>query len=548
MTRRAILVLAVIVVAAASLAGGLYDKWQRTSFISPESGLPDHRAFLFEEALSTAQENYAGQIDIEALGTSSIRGMLHTLDPHSAFFTKTQFDELQTETNSRIHGIGVTIVRRYDRVYIISTTPGGPGHRAGLRYGDAITRIDGVNVENWATDQVMHRVRGEKGAPVELVIERPGAPEPISVRLVREEVKLPTVRNACMYGDTGIGYIALTGGFSNKTEEELTRALAQLKEEGMRQLVLDLRGNPGGLLDQATRVAQKFLPSGKRILEVRGRDDHYPNRVYVVPDSNVPETMPLVLIVNNQTASASEVVAGALQDTDRALIVGENSFGKGLVQSVNRVWGGAGLTLTVAKYYTPSGRSIQRDYSLVSFYDYYLRRTEDGRQSSEPQHGEALRTDLGRPVFGGGGITPDYEVKPARQSSRLFFGIFNFVRQLTAGQIAGLREYKISETRHKSRLSSEDLARYPVTDQLIAALRQHLAAKRSFNVTDEFFNSKLDYIRAQLRREIMTAAFGLEVGEQAYLPEDVQFRKAVESLDQARMLADNARRAMLDRQ
>ncbi len=548
MTRRAILVIAVVLVAAASLTGGIYEKWQRSSLISTESGLPDHRTFLFEEALSTTEENYAGNLDVETIGTFAIRGMLHTLDPHSAFFTKKEFDDLQTETNSRIHGIGVTIVRRYDRVYIISTTPGGPGHRAGLRYGDSITRIDGVNVENWKTEQVMHRVRGEKGAGVEMVIERPGVPDPITVRLVREEVKLPTVRNVYMYGDTGIGYIALTGGFSNKTEEELTRALIQLKEEGMRQLILDLRGNPGGLLDQATRIAQKFLPSGKRILEVRGRDDHYQNRVYQVPENNDPETMPLVLLVNNQTASASEVVAGALQDTDRALIVGENSFGKGLVQSVNRVWGGAGLTLTVAKYYTPSGRSIQRDYSMISFYDYYLRRTEDGRQMSEPQHGEALRTDLGRPVFGGGGITPDYEIKPALQSSRLFFGTFSFVRQLVAGQITGLREYRISETRHKSKLTAEDLARYPVTDQLISALRQYIAPRRDFNVTDEFFNSKLDYIRAQLRRELMTAAFGLEVGEQAYLPDDIQFRKAVEYIDQARLLADNARRAMADRQ
>ncbi|HEY7546455.1 MAG TPA: S41 family peptidase, partial [Blastocatellia bacterium] len=377
---------------------------------------------------------------------------------------------------------------------------------------------------------------------------RPGVPEPITVRIVREEVKLPTVRNVYMYGDTGIGYIALTGGFSSKTEEEITRALAQLKDEGMRQLVLDLRGNPGGLLDQATRIAQKFLPSGKRILEVRGRDDHYQNRVYEVPENNIPETMPIVLLVNHQTASASEVVAGALQDTDRALIVGENSFGKGLVQSVNRVWGGAGLTLTVAKYYTPSGRSIQRDYSTVSFYDYYLHRNEDGRQTNESPHGEALRTDLGRPVFGGGGITPDIEIKPAPQSSRLFYGVCSFVRQLVAGQIAGLREYKIAETRHKSKLTNEDLSRYPITDQLITAFRQYLATKRNFNVSDEFFNSKLDYIRAQLRREIMTAAFGLEAGEQAYLPDDVQFRKAVESLDQARMLADNARRAMADRQ
>ncbi len=546
MTRRVLFLITVVVVAGASLAGGFYEKWQRAHYATAETGTPDHRSFGFEEALLTAQENYAGALDLEAAGTSAIRGMLHQLDPHSSFFTKSEFDALQTETNSRIHGIGVTIVRRYDRVYIVSTTPGAPGHRAGLRYGDAIMKIDGVNVENWSNDQVMRTVRGEKGVPVELTVERAGVPDPITVRITREEVKLPTVRNAFVYGDKGIGYIALTGGFSSKTEEELTRAISQLKEEGMRQMVIDLRGNPGGLLDQAIRVAQNFLPSGERILEVRGRNDSYQNRVYDVPDSNEPEAMPLVLLINNQTASASEVVAGALQDTDRAWIVGETSFGKGLVQSVNRVWGGAGLTLTVAKYYTPSGRSIQRDYSAISFYDYYLHRNDNGKHVEEPPRGEALHTNTGRPVFGGGGITPDIEIKPGPQPGRLFYGVFSFVRQLAAGQLAGFREYRIAEMRYKTRLTAEDLNRYPVTDQLVAAFRQYLFTKPQFNVTDEQFNAHLDYIRAQMRREIMTAAYGLEAGEQAFLPDDIQFRKAVESFDKARELADIARRA--DRQ
>jgi carboxyl-terminal processing protease len=270
-----------------------------------------------------------------------------------------------------------------------------------------------------------------------------------------------------------------------------------------------------------------------------------------VPDNNAPETMPMVILMNRRTASASEVVAGALQDHDRALIVGENSFGKGLVQGVFHLWGGTGLVLTTAKYYTPTGRSIQRDYSSISFYDYYLNRSEAEAAVATPPRGDALRTDLGRAVYGGGGITPDVEVKSPETGAlrgRLFSGIFDFTRQLVAGQIAAHREYRISETQSKTRLSTEDINRYPITDELIATLRAHLALKPAFNVSDNQFNAQLEYIRSQLRREIISAAYGPEAGDQVYLSDDIQFRKAVESLDQARMLADNARRARADHQ
>jgi carboxyl-terminal processing protease len=550
MTNRMLPLGGLVLILVASLAGG-YVQSLPAGRTTSESTLPNHRNFGFEEALNTVQENYAGKADLERLGQFSIQGMLHQLDPHSSFFTKSQFDDLQTETNSRIYGIGVTIIRRHDRVYIISATPGAPGHNAGLRYGDAIVAIDGQNVKDWTTDQVMHRVRGEKGEAVELTVERAGVFEPVTVRIRRDEVRLPTVRNAFMVGQGGIGYIALTGGFSSKTDEELTAAMTRLRGEGMRQLILDLRGNPGGLLDQAVEVARKFLPPGQKIVEVRGREDHYSPRVYEVPDNNIPETMPMVILIDRRSASASEVVAGALQDHDRALIVGENSFGKGLVQSVNKIWGGAGLTLTVAKYYTPTGRSIQRDYSSISFYDYYLKRNEEGQATNPSQKGDALRTDLGRTVYGGGGITPDIEVKSPDSGAlrgRLLFGIFDFVRQLVAGQVIGFREYRIIETQPHKNVSAEEINRFPITEQLLAQFRLHISTKRHFNVTDEQFNANLAFIQSWMRREIVTAAYGPEAGEQTYLSEDTQLKKAIESLDQARMLADNARRARGDLQ
>lgn len=546
MKNRALPLLAVGVIAVSTLVGGYYGSARPPHVTDAESDLTDQLSDEFKEALAEIQESYAGRSDLEALGKSSVQGMLHQLDPHSAFFTKSEFDEVQTEQSSRIYGIGVTIAKRYDHVYILSATPGAPGQRAGLRYGDAILAIDKLPVDDWNSQQVMHKVRGEKGEPLEITVERTGVPNPITVRVKRDEVKLPSVRNAFMVGQAGTGYIALTGGFSSKTDEELAEALTQLKLEGMRQLVLDLRNNPGGLLDEAIKVSTRFLAPGEKIVEVRGRDVEA--ATHKVPDNNLPDTMPMVILVDRQTASASEIVAGALQDHDRALIVGESTFGKGLVQGVFHLWGGTGLVLTTAKYYTPTGRSIQRNYANVSFYDYYLNRTEDPSAAANAQHGDARRTDLGREVFGGGGITPDVEIKAPAVSSRLFYGIFDFVRQLVAGQIQGMREYRIAECQYKTRISPEDLNRYPITDELLAAFRLHLSAKPQFNMPEEKFNARVNYIRAQMRREIITAAYGPEAGDQVYLSDDAQFRKAFESLDRARVLAENATRARAERQ
>jgi carboxyl-terminal processing protease len=537
------------ILSVSALAGGFYD-WLRTGRLPAVAG-PDASAGLvdqFKEAISAIQDNYAGQPDLERLGKYSIQGMLHQLDPHSAFFTKSEFDDVQTEQSSRIFGIGVTISRRYDRVYIMSVTPGGPGFKAGLHFGDAITAVDKQNVEEWTTEQVMHRVRGERGEPVDITVERAGIPAPITVRIKRDEVKLPSVRNAFMLSQGGIGYIALTGGFSSKTDEELSEAMTRLKGEGMRQLILDLRGNPGGLLDEAIKVSKRFLPPGEKIVEVRGRDVQMTQNTYDVPEANVPETMPMVVLINPQTASASEIVAGALQDHERALIVGENSFGKGLVQGVFRLWGGTGLVMTTAKYYTPSGRSIQRNYSDVSFYDYYLNRSGIGRQPQNTPQGDAYKTDLGREVFGGGGITPDIPVKPAPFRGRLFYGAFDFVRQLVAGLIPPHRDYRISETLTRNKVTADDVNRYPVTEELVASFKQYLAAKPQFNISEDQFAENSGYITTLLRREIITAAYGAEAGDQVYLPDDPQFRRAVESLDKARVLAENAARARGDRQ
>lgn len=553
MNRKALPIVALLLVVVSSLLGGYYQSRPVRSATTAEPVASEEIQQGFEEAIEVIENEYVGEADLEQLGKAAIQGMLHQLDPHSGFFTKQEFEQLQTEQQSRIYGIGVTISKRYDRVYIISATPGGPGQRAGLRYGDALVAVDGQRVEDWSQDRVLAQVRGEKGDPVEITVERVGASAPITVRIKRDEVKLPTVRGVFMTAQPGTGYIGLTGGFAAKTEEELTEAINLLKAEGMKQLVLDLRGNPGGLLNQAIEVSKKFLASGQKILEVRGRRDDGEGRSYEVPKNNLPETMPVVILINGQTASASEVVAGALQDHDRALIVGENSFGKGLVQRVMRLAYGAGLTLTTQRYYTPTGRLIQRDYANQSFYDYYMNRAS--QDVSAAPSGEAAWTDSGRKVYGGGGIKPDVEVKPLDGRTftlnsvygRVFYGGFEFTRQLVAGQVTGLREYRVSETQYRTQVSDEDINRYPIDERVLAAFRQYLISRPQFNISDEQFNAHRSYITLILRREIIYAAYGPEAGDQVYLAEDPQLKKAIELLPEARTLAENARKLAAQR-
>lgn len=533
------LLLSVAVVAAASLAGGYASRPRHTSV-----AVSTQRTELesdFQEAIQKIQDNYAGTPDLETVGKASIEGMLRTLDPHSNFFTKSEYDDLQSEERSRFYGIGVSIKKIYNRVYVVAANSGGPAYRAGLRYGDSILAIDGQNCTEWSSEQVMDKVRGDRGESVAVTVERPGSPRPITVRIVRDEINLPTVRLWFMVGQSDVGYVGLTGGFSSKTDEELTRAIAELKQQGMRQLILDLRGNPGGLLDQAIKVAEKFLPADKKILEVRGREDATP-KYFETPENNEPETMPMVILINRRTASASEVVAGALQDHSRAFIVGENSFGKGLVQTIFNLWGGTGLTLTTQRYYTPSGRSIQRDYSGVSFYDYYWNRRGDDASDSSQNKDQAYYTDAGQKVFGGGGIAPNEVVKSLDVNEtkvKLYDGAFYFVRQLVTGQINGMRDYRLTGMQYRKHLTDEDLARFAVNDKLMAAFRAYLGELPQFNVSDDVFKSEQDYIRSDIRRELITAAYGEDAGEQISLLDDVQFKKAVEALPQAKQLAQN---------
>ncbi len=490
----------------------------------------------FAKAIEVIEDNYALTPDKERLTRGAVLGMLQSLDPHSGFYGRREFSEMQDEQSSHFYGIGVTINQRNGRLYVLGVSQGMPAERAGLRYGDAIIAVDGQSTKDWPQSDALKHVRGERGAEVSLTIERAGAPEPLTVEVTRDEVPFPSVRNSFMMRP-GIGYIGLTGGFNQETTEELRGAVSQLKEQGMNSLILDLRRNPGGLLDQSVRVAEMFLPKGLEIVSVRGREGR-PPKVYRSENQN-PETMPLVILINGETASASEIVAAAMQDWHRARLVGEESFGKGLVQTVYSLRWKTGLTLTTAKYYTPSGRSIQRPYNGVGIYDYFVaNRGEEpaAKRSSKSQSKSQAGAAMGKRIAGG--ITPNVVVKIPDSDIRLRDACFEFARLLVAGQVAGLGEYAVKRTEYGYQLRGNE---YHLTDQVIAAFRSFIRERRELQAPEDLLNRNMEYARRRIRAEVITAAYGVEAGERFLIESDDQALRAVEEIPKAQRFTDQAR-------
>jgi carboxyl-terminal processing protease len=529
----------ILVIALAAAIGGLYAGAPLPTRPSDEmAGNPAVRDYV--KALQYIEENYAVTPDKERLARSAVLGMLHALDPHSNFFDRREFSEMQDEQSSHFYGIGVTINQRNGRIYVLGVSQGMPAEVAGLRYGDAVVAVDGNSTKDWTQSDALKFVRGERGTEVSLTIERAGEPEPLTVKITRDEVPFPSVRNFFMLRP-GVGYVSLTGGFNQETSEELRGAIAQLKQQGMASLILDLRRNPGGLLKQAVAVAEMFLPEDAEIVSVRGREGRYPSQVYR-SDNARPETMPLVVLINGETASASEIVAAAAQDQNRARIVGEESFGKGLVQTVYPLRWGTGLTLTTAKYYTPSGRSIQRPYNGVGIYDYFYAGREEtapARSSSKPpsNSGGGSNSGSNNGRRRNGGIKPDVVVRISEPDIRLRDACFEFARLLVAGEIAGLAEYAVKRTEYGYELRGNE---YQLTDQVVGAFRAFLREHPELEVGEVQLHQRIEYVRRRIRAEVITAAYGVEVAEQFLLESDEQAMRAIEEIPRAKQLTDQA--------
>ena len=559
-TKKFVITAVALILGAAILGGTLGTGRNLSNFASVGSKssyrVVDEIEKDYNEAVATITRNYSGDIDHEKATQAAIQGMLSTLDPHSAYFPYNEFKKLREDQDSRFYGIGVTIVSHRDGVYVQSAVEGTPAAKLGLKYGDRILEVDGKDATGWTSEQVSKNVRGALGEPVTIKVERAGSEAPLYFTIVRDSVPLPTIRNAYMIRP-GTGYIGLTGGFQRSSDEELNKAMKRLQEQGMRQLILDLRGNPGGLLDQAIDVASEFLPRGQVIVSVKGRTEYSEPIVYKSTGSD-PATVPLVILINRNSASASEIVAGAIQDHGRGLIVGETSFGKGLVQRIFQLPFNTGLTLTTARYYTPYGRSLQRDYSSGSLYDYYTRheQTEDqppqnnrniesplalASPTPHPHSGPAVQTAVGRVFYGGGGITPDIEVKePANSPLRLRIAEagFHFTRQLASGVVPGLESYRVDKVQYGKSAKATDL---PITDRVVEAFRNFVRTHSDFLVQPAQIDEELEFAKRRLRQEIITAAFSNDAGARVLLDSDAQVLRALEALPDAKRLADSTR-------
>ena len=494
------------------------------------------------EALSVIQENYIDgkKLDYNTIFKSSISGMLNVLDPHSTYLDAADFAAFKTEQRSQYFGIGATIgdLTQGDQVntYIRATFEDAPAARAGLRFGDKIVAVDGQSMKGKTFPEVRKFLLGALGTIVKVTVEHADTGQSETVTITRDAVSLPSIPQAYMVRPN-VGYVAMTGGFNTTTADEFQEALQSLHAKGMNTLVLDLRGNRGGLLIQAVRVANTFLQRGQLIVKQQGRIRGSAESFSALNDN--PDTVPLVVLVNGETASAAEIVAGALQDHDRAFIVGENSFGKGLVQLPYQLEYDSALLLTIAKYYTPSGRLIQRDYSHGDNYDYYTRGgvLNDKDSSAAVPAGPESHTDTGRAVYGGGGISPDEIAKPARitpAEARLANSVFAFALELAMGRVAGFESYKVQpkiEFNHD--LQSTD---FPVTDALFKEFKRFAGAKPMYKATPEQLERARPFVERQLRFELATAAFGSLAETQVFNKSDPKLPKGLDAMPRPREL------------
>lgn len=508
--------LAIAIILLCGFLGVLFAQKNPTVVADSDADVRDSLR-QFATVYDVIEQNYAEPVDPDkAIYNGAIPGMLHVLDPHSNFFDPKQYAALREDQRGKYYGVGMTVGPRNNKVIVIAPFVGTPAYRAGIRPGDIIVAVDGKSTDNMSTSDVADLLRGPRGTTVHITIAREGADKPIEFAVVRDEIPRYSVDLHFMIRP-GIGYMHISS-FSETTEKEVSDALAEMGD--LKGLILDLRQNPGGLLNEGVGVADKFLHKGQLIVSHRGRSS--PEKRYVAAHGNGGQDYPLVVLVNRGTASAAEIVSGAIQDHDRGLIVGETTFGKGLVQTVYPLAENTGLALTTAKYYTPSGRLIQRDYSNVSLYDYYFDRDSDDSNAGK----EVKLTDSGRTVYGGGGITPDVKIDPIKtnrfQDTLLqHYAFFNFAKH-----------YSIDHHPAKN---------FEIDDAIMQDFRKFLTDEK-IPYTEADLAENNDWVRSNIKSEIATDVFGQEMGLQIRAENDPQVIKALDLLPQAKQLADNARR------
>jgi carboxyl-terminal processing protease len=519
------------VVALFALFGGLYGPGtgSNTAAAADRSERDiDRSVRTFTKVFSVVEENFADPVDPNrAIYNGAIPGMLHTLDPHSNFFDPKQFQLLREDQRGQYYGVGMMVRMHRGRVVVVNPFPGSPAYNAGIRPSDIIHKIDGQDTTGWDQGQVAEKLKGARGTTVKVTMQRrdvTGTKE-LNFSIVRDEIPRKSVADA-FYLRPGIAYLQIKQ-FNENTSTEMEDNLRRLKEENIKGLVLDLRDNPGGILNEGVNVADHFLKKGQTIVSHRGRSS--PQRKYDTRRGSRGADYPVVVLVNGSSASAAEIVAGALQDHDRGWILGEQTFGKGLVQTVYPLSEDTGLALTTAKYYTPSGRLIQRDYSKVSFYDYYTRKNGDAK---DPE--DVRMTDSGRTVYGGGGITPDEKVEIPKTNSYQY---------RVRDQMMGFSMFAAKYFAEHPPQIGED---FVVTEAMVDEFRRFLTDEK-IEVTDEEFATNRAWTAKEMKRALFTYALGDEKAEMLMVREDDIVSKAIDAMARAQSLQETARKTIAQR-
>ncbi|MBI3932381.1 MAG: S41 family peptidase [Acidobacteria bacterium] len=544
-----------VLLVASTVAGGLLGD----RVLAGSSRLPDHLR-QYSAILAAIEDQYVDEVKSDRLVATSIREMLRTLDPHSNFLETREYGQLQERQKGSYYGLGITVQSVDGNITVVSPFEGTPAHRLGIRAGDVISRIEGEDARGMSIDDAVKRLRGAKGTPVRITIVRQGYDEPLEFTVIRDEIPLHSVPYFFMLDDR-TGYVRLLDfnettacrvGEPKDCEKELERALRKLRESGARAVVFDIRDNPGGLLDQAFAVSNLFLKKGQLVVFTRGRTKRDETN-YITERETPFLDVPLLVLTSRHSASASEIVAGALQDHDRGLIVGETTFGKGLVQTIMPLRNSRGyaLALTTARYYTPSGRSIQRDYGSTAFEDYVAPRE---RKSCNEPHGEPKLTDAGRKVFGGDGIAPDYCVEPETPGKfvasligrQVFVG---FSRGYEASEGTGVAD--IAGTGRRSDVVSAKVKvidrGFKVDEQVLADFRTFLEA-RKIPYTPEEVEANREILSRLILEEVVRQVFGEAEARKRTLAWDPQVRKAIELVPKAEVLLTDPQRYIAERE
>ena len=481
----------------------------------------------FTNVYALVEQNYAEPINGDKADTAiydgAIPGMLRVLDPHSNFYDPKAYAKMREDQHGRYYGVGMVIQQQDQKTYVITPYENTPSYRAGIKPGDIITAVDGKSTEGMSSDAVAKALKGPKGTHVQVTTSRDGQNKPLVFDLVRDEIPHPSVDLAYEI-KPGIGYIHLTQ-FQETTAREVNEAIDSFGD--LKGLVFDLRGNPGGLLSQAVDVCDHLLAKGQTIVTQRGRA--YPDQSYTATHGNDGHTFPIVVLVNRNTASAAEIVSGALQDHDRALIVGETTFGKGLVQTVYNLGENTGLALTTYHYFTPSGRLIQRNYSGISLYDYYYNHA--GASPSDSTNREVKFTDSGRTVYGGGGITPDEKIESPKsnrfQDELLYHQIFFHYAA----------HYLSNRTVDKN---------FQVDEPVMADFKAYLTSQ-NIPFTQEDLNGVMDWLKVSIKEKVATYQFGQLQGLRTLADWDPMIQKAMTYLPEAQALEDNAHKVLAEK-